>query len=634
MTPSPVAPDAGQRAGRARWLAALFPSRDELRTHRIDLLLAGLAGLAGAFVFADADADAWWLAWFCLAPYLWVLPRTRGKMTVWVTLVFGFLWNYTGLWWLNTLVFFNPFIPVGIPLLALMLSLQLLPFAFAAAHVMRRIPAAPAALVVGALWTGVEFARTFGDIAFPWNFIGHSQAPMPDVIQSADVWGVFGISFLVVAWNAALAGLFWRHDGGVRPRGGRAVTAAGVLTLAALMGWALGVYPEARLGAIRAGMSEDEGPQIALIQPNVSQVEKWTVYDDTTSHERRMQIEIGIVERHFALMRDASQTTPTPTLYLLPEAAFVSPFFVYDTRLHEIIGQAAANLQADVLFGADRRETAEDYLRRVRSAPGSQGRAWSLPALVSVAGADGATQTVEPGPMASFASAWLASAEDGLTSSVYDKIRLVPFGETAPILGAIPGLQERIMMVGSFQNGLDQTSFETTGARFGVMICFESTFADLARGIAAQGGDFIAVITNDAWYSPDYSIEKGGVAGLLFRLPGLAGLSRSGPGQHFVHSVFRAVETRLPVLRAANTGISAVIGPDGMVRRKLEFAEQGFLVDALPRTESGGRTVYVRHGDWFAALCLGVLGIVLVWQLLSRRREKRRAAPSSEEGTA
>ena len=625
MTPSPVAPGAGQRVGRGRRIAALFPSRGQLRAHRIDLLLAGLSGLAGAFVFADANA--WWLAWFCLAPYLWVLPRTRGRMTVWVTLVFGFLWNYTGLWWLNTLVFFNPFIPVGIPLLALMLSLLLLPFAFAAAHVMRRLPAAPAALVVGALWTGVEFARTFGDIAFPWNFIGHSQAPMPDVIQSADVWGVFGISFLVVSWNAALAGLFWRHDGGVRPRGERAVTAAGVLALAAMLGWALGVYPEARLGAIRAGMSEDGGPRFALIQPNISQVDKWTVYDEATGHDRRMQIEIGIVERHFALMSDAGQTTPTPSLYLLPEAAFVSPFFVYDTRLQEIIGQAAANLQADVLFGADRREPLDDYLRRRSSATGSPGRESALPVLVNAAADDGTTHSVEPGPMASFASAWFASAEDGLTSSVYDKIRLVPFGETAPILGAIPGLQEHIMMVGSFQSGLDQTIFETTGARFGVMICFESTFADLARGIAAQGGDFIAVITNDAWYSPDYSIQKGGVAGLLFRLPGLAQASRCGPGQHFVHSVFRAVETRLPVLRTANTGISAVIGPDGTVRQKLGFFEQGYLVDNLPRTDAGGRTPYVRHGDWFAAVCLGVLGLVLLWQAVSSWRGKRKAAP-------
>ena len=177
------------------------------------------------------------------------------------------------------------------------------------------------------------------------------------------------------------------------------------------------------------------------------------------------------------------------------------------------------------------------------------------------------------------------------------------------------------MMVGSFQPGLDQTMFETSGTKYGAMICFESTFATLSRGIARQGGDFIAVITNDAWYSPDYVIAEGGFFARVFRLPLLSTLTRSGPRQHFVQSVFRAVETRLPVLRAANTGISAVIDPSGRVLDSLPFQQEGYLAGSLPPPWPHRPSLYVRYGDWFGASCLVFLTLTMLHLIYASRRK-------------
>jgi apolipoprotein N-acyltransferase len=227
--------------------------------------------------------------------------------------------------------------------------------------------------------------------------------------------------------------------------------------------------------------------------------------------------------------------------------------------------------------------------------------------------------------MAAFASAWLVSAKDGFTSAVYDKMRLVPFGEQAPIIGVIPGFQEYIMMAGSFQPGLDQVIFETSGTRFGVMICFESAFSSVAVGIARRGGQFISVITNDAWYDPSYAREAGGLSGAIMSVPVLRAMSASGPDQHLVQSIYRAVETRLPVVRCANTGISAVIEPTGELREVIPFGTRGTIVREIPLQATGTISFYARHGDWFGRACLLLTAAVIAVQFVAGRRGRRAA---------
>lgn len=131
----------------------------------------------------------------------------------------------------------------------------------------------------------------------------------------------------------------------------------------------------------------------------------------------------------------------------------------------------------------------------------------------------------------------------------YDKLYLVPFGEYVP-LKMIFGFLEPYaysMGVSDFSAGKNHTVFRTQeGIPFSVLICFEDVFPTLARRFVNQGARFLTVITNDAWFG-----------------------NSSAPYQHLQASIFRAVENGVSVVRAANTGVSAVISPRGIVTDRL-----------------------------------------------------------------
>ncbi len=113
-------------------------------------------------------------------------------------------------------------------------------------------------------------------------------------------------------------------------------------------------------------------------------------------------------------------------------------------------------------------------------------------------------------------------------------------------------------------------------AAAGVLICFESIFPELGRAMTKNGASLLVNLTNDAWY----------------------GMS-SAPFQHFSMAVFRAVENRRPVVRAANTGISAFILPNGKIVAQSGLFTEELLSREIPLPDSE-LTLYTRYGDFFA----------------------------------
>lgn len=137
----------------------------------------------------------------------------------------------------------------------------------------------------------------------------------------------------------------------------------------------------------------------------------------------------------------------------------------------------------------------------------------------------------------------------GVTLNRYDKQYLVPFGEYVP-LRLIFGILEPLaysLGVGDFSPGKEPTVFRNFQIPFSVLICFEDVFPHLARRFVANGAEFLIVITNDAWFG-----------------------ETSAPHQHLQASIFRAVENGIPVIRAANTGISGFISAKGEVLGRVE----------------------------------------------------------------
>jgi apolipoprotein N-acyltransferase len=608
-------------------------TRTEWRAHRTAFALCVFSGILAAPIFAGYPVQ--WLAWIVLVPLLAALPGLRGKPLVWGTYLFGFTWHYFTLFWVNTLIVFHPLIPVGLLLAAAIEATYFLAFTFPASFAMRRLGRWLWPWVVALLWTGMEYMRSFTDIALPWNYLGHSQVvrgvAMP-LAQWADVAGVFGVTFFVALGNALLAQVAIAAMHAARRRSMRAFTAhasPATLVLAAALLVLAYVYANARVNAKSDDVSAG-AVRVALIQPDISQLDKWASYAPETPHQRRAELEIGMIRKQFGLMQhvfDNATTDTRPRLFILPETAVTQPGFVYDEPLHRELHRLARYYGADIFFGADNRTPLEDYRQQLgrglrRPGPGTTPTTQTLATWKVRTNTDGTTEAYE-GEMAVFNSAWLVTPERGLTDVVYNKVQLVPFGETAPLVDMIPYFQEKVMMIGSFQKGLEFTIFETDGVRYGAMICFESAFGTLSRSLALNGAQMLVVLTNDAWYDPAYAIERGGFWGMVFRVPVLRTLAAAGPRQHYVHSFFRSVETRLPLLRVANTGISAIITQDGRASVATEFGELAVINRAVSAPAHSG-TFYTAFGDLFGMKCLIVLAVIVLLQLGTHIRARRR----------
>jgi apolipoprotein N-acyltransferase len=174
----------------------------------------------------------------------------------------------------------------------------------------------------------------------------------------------------------------------------------------------------------------------------------------------------------------------------------------------------------------------------------------------------------------------------------YDKIHLVPFGEYVPlswVLGFVRGWAE---FIADLEPGSRAVVFSGPPAPFGTVICYEGIFPALVRRFVLDGARFMVNMTNDGWFG-----------------------QTDGPLQHLGMYPFRAVEHRIAVVRAANTGVSALILPSGEIMRSLPLFARGTLEGRVPlRTRE---TLYTRFGDWLAYLSLAVSGLALgaaVWR--------------------
>jgi len=183
---------------------------------------------------------------------------------------------------------------------------------------------------------------------------------------------------------------------------------------------------------------------------------------------------------------------------------------------------------------------------------------------------------------------------EGALGLRYHKIRLVPFGEYVPLQSVLTlggrVTAKVVKQVADFTPGEEYSTGLVDGHKIGTFICYEAIFPDAVREFAAAGAELLVNITNDAWYG-----------------------RTSAPYQHMSMAVFRAVENGKYLVRAANTGITAVVDPRGRVLERTELFERTLLVRDVPFVP--GTTFYARHGDVFAWSCLGLAAALA---LLSR----------------
>ncbi len=181
----------------------------------------------------------------------------------------------------------------------------------------------------------------------------------------------------------------------------------------------------------------------------------------------------------------------------------------------------------------------------------------------------------------------------GHTIDHYDKIRLVPFGEYVPLRKMLFFAHKLVHEVGNFEFGT--TDKPLVGLfRYGPAICYEIVFPQIPRTQVIHGADVLVTITNDAWYD-----------------------GTAAPRQHLNQARLRAIENDRYLLRAATTGISAVVDPTGRIVDELPMNRQGIIYAHFQPRHS--RTLYGRFGDWFAWIACA---LVLVTALRGHQRMK------------
>jgi apolipoprotein N-acyltransferase len=198
-------------------------------------------------------------------------------------------------------------------------------------------------------------------------------------------------------------------------------------------------------------------------------------------------------------------------------------------------------------------------------------------------------------------TAFLVTA-DGRIAERYDKRHLVPFGEYVPLQRLLFFVEKMVVGIGDFGWGREATAFRLDGLTFGTMICYEVIFPDEVRELTRAGARLLVNITNDAWFG------------------------RSGaPAQHLAMAALRAVENGSYLVRAANTGISAVIAPTGAIQAATDLFTEAVVTGRVHLRQA--ETFYARTGGLqsAAAAAFLILYATILLAAVVRRSWRREA---------
>ncbi len=386
-------------------------------------------------------------------------------------------------------------------------------------------------LAFASCWTGGEWLRGTVLTGFPWNLAGHAWGFAEAPLQLAAAAGVHGLSLITVL-IAALPAL--------------ALSKRRLWPLLAAATVLVGLWAH---GAARLTVPlppDLPGVRLRLVQPDVPQSLKW-------APEERARILADLV----ALSRAPVDGRGTPTHVVWPETAV--PYLVTEDPAVRVAMAAAISSGGTLLTGAVRR--APDFAAR--------------PAMRN--------------------SVLALDAAGELVGSLYDKVRLVPFGEYVPFRGWLPELPKLTDGAVDFSPGPPRVALAVPGLPPALpLICYEAIFPGRLSAVEPAPG-WILTVTNDAWFGTSW-----------------------GPHQHALAARLRAVELGLPMVRAANGGISYVTDAYGRERARLPLGTRGVLDTALPAALPDG-TAYARLGG---GPFLAVLATLFAALALKRRRAR------------
>jgi len=484
------------------------------------------------------------LSFVAIAPAVVLLRRLELRQDTRGALRWGFWYGFVTqgavLYWLVVALWhFTPFSALGYLATIALFGLWHALLFWLVVRVRLRFPVLPLWVALPVAWTAVEWAVGHqGDIRFPWLGLGTSLADAPVLVQWADIAGARGVTLWLGWCNVML----------VEAADSRAVGQSGIVRRFALVlativaAWGYGAWRIRTLPLRELGT-------VGLIQPNEGFREKW----DPRHAD-------SVVAKLVTMSRDLEARGPLD-LMIWPEAAipgYLRP--AWDSAVARSARESRTPILTGGIYAEDRPDGSYEYFN---------------------------------------AAFYFDSSGAWRRYPVYEKRYLVPVVERVPFVPArlmqgVPGIGH---WSGGFGRGRSLPLYPSTLGRFGVAICYESAFEELARAYRRARADFLVNITNDAWYG-----------------------RTAGPYQHVSHLVLRAIETRMGIARAANDGISEVVDPLGHSAAETGL-EREATVSARLRT-SDVVPLYTRLGDWVGTLVvlttLGFAGLLLVDKWRSR----------------
>lgn len=542
------------------------------------LFYLGLFLLTPILVILAFEPYALWpLAFVGLVPWTFVLCRIERKGWAYLGALFSVgLMLYVLTWWLSYVT------ELGHVATAIIQTAYLLPVVIAIRFLHDRTRL-PMMLILPTMWVAGEYFRGLGLTGFPWFYLGHPFYRQLWAIQICDLAGVYLLSFAVVMVNGLWVDIFLHRRWfgftvGTHPPDSSSGTAptwwrpylSGVV-IAVITWGAIALYGLYRLHESDRTMSA--GPRVAVLQDDLPMTVEGS---GAVSEERMLRNMIQLTER-------AAEHNSRPDLIAWPESmvlTHINPEFIQANLDLRICGAILyPEVKEDLLHDPDKmltfaREELQDRAREHQTRIRKLCRVISVPLLV------GATTVVPQPPgqeavVRRFNSTMLFSPQAGLLPGRHDKLRCVPIGETVPFRYTWFHWLYRLMNdyatpfgVGGYDYSLDEgttrqvftldvpvspTSVSSSPHppqhifRFATPICFESTFAPFVRLWAEpqngqKGVDFLINASNDGWFMRSSELL-----------------------QHLSVCTFRAVEARVGVARAVNTGISAFIKPTGEI---------------------------------------------------------------------
>jgi apolipoprotein N-acyltransferase len=401
-------------------------------------------------------------------------------------------------------------------------------------------------LTLACLWVLVEYVRSnIPVMRFPWALLSYSQWKNLPFIQSADAWGAFGVSFVLAFFAAGVFGVWMLV---VRFSRGELTLHRYAVQLAFIAGLPL------LTAVLNAGYGAHALSEIKATETASAPRTRIAVIQGNIPQEQKWdpRIQEMIFRKYDGLSRHVIMEAPD--LVVWPETAFPG-FWEVEPELTRRVSSLAREIPSELFIGSPTYRESEFGVQKMNSA--------------------------------------IHIAKNGKELRRYHKMRLVPFGEYVPFFQFIRRFFDDI---GQFAPGEEMTLFKTPvrwnygitpdgrPRAFSALICFEDIFPDHCRKFVRKGSSMLINITNDAWFKDS-----------------------TGPYQHAQSSVFRAVENRVPVVRAANTGLSCHIDTAGRVVDTLKDGGKEIMVAGFKNFEvilNHKQTLYTTYGDWFVILLL------------------------------